>query len=97
MDARMNALYHVLVPFVLSMGIFPFRRLSMIIILFMIPMLAEISQIFFPGRTADLIDALHGYLGILAGYCLVQLYREIQPVVKKAQPYSLKKTVCAKY
>ena len=91
MDARMNALFHFSIPFILSIGVFPFRRFSMIIALFIIPLLGEIFQVFIPGRTPDFIDVLHGYLGILAGYSLVQLYREIQPVVKRAQPYFLRR------
>jgi VanZ family protein len=85
MDAKMCALYHVLVLFVFSVGVLSFRRVSMIILLFMIPVLGEIVQIFMPGRTPDFADALHGYLGILAGWCFVQMWREIKPVIRQAQ------------
>ena len=87
MEAKTGALYHVLVLFVLSMGVFSFKHVSMIILLFMIPVLGEIIQIFMPGRVPDFVDAIYGYLGILAGYCLVQLWREISPTVRKVRSY----------
>ena len=86
MDAQMCAFSHFLVLVVLSVGIFSRGRFSMIILLFMIPVFGEIVQFFMPSRTPDLMDVFYGDLGILAGYCLVQLWREISPVVKKVQP-----------
>lgn len=87
MEVTTGALYHVLVLFVLSMGVFSFKRVSIIILLFMSPVLGEVVQIFMPGRVPDFVDALYGYLGILAGYCLVQLWREISPTVRKVRLY----------
>ena len=81
----MDALSHFLVLFVLSVGVFSLRRLGMIILLFIIPVFGEITQFFMPSRTPDLMDVLYGYLGIVAGYCLVQLWREIWALVKKIQ------------
>ena len=54
----------------------------MIVVVFLIPVLGEIVQIFIPSRTPDFIDVLHGYLGILLGYCLVKIWRELKPVMK---------------
>jgi len=89
----MSAFYHVFVLFVFSVGVFSFKRLSMTILLFMIPVLGETVQVFMPGRTPDFIDVLHGYLGIVTGYCLVRLWREIKPVVRKDRLHFLKKRV----
>lgn len=85
MDAKTSALYHVLVLFVLSIGVFSLKRVSMIVLLFMLPVLGETLQVFMPSRIPDLVDALHGYLGIVAGYCFVKMWIEIKPVVKKVQ------------
>ena len=96
MDAKTSAFYHVAVLFILSVGIFSFKRLSMIILLFTIPVLVETVQFFVPGRIPDFIDAVHGYLGILAGYCFVQMWREIKPVVIKVQ-FRLKKNIAERH
>lgn len=85
MDARACAICHFLVLVALSIGILPRRRLSTIVLLFLIPILGEIVQFFMPSRTPDLMDVCYGYLGILAGYCLLQMWREMKPVVKKVQ------------
>ena len=92
MDTKISALYHVLVLFVVSLGVFSFKRFNLIVLLFMIPVLGEIVQFFLPGRTPEFIDVLHGYLGILGGYCFVQMCREIKPVAKKVQFHLRKKT-----
>jgi hypothetical protein len=57
----------------------------MTILLFTVPVVGEAIQVFVPNRTPDFMDILHGYLGILAGYCLVKIWREIKPVVKTVQ------------
>ena len=93
MDAKTCALCHFLVLVGLSVGILPRRRLTTIVLLFLIPILGEIVQFFMPTRTPDLMDVYYGYLGILAGYCLVQLWREIEPAVKKAQLHLKNKVV----
>lgn len=85
MYAETSALYHVLVLFILSMGIFSLNSLSMIPLLLMIPVLGEIVQFFMPGRTPDFMDLIHGYLGILVAYCLVRIWREMMPVLRKVQ------------
>ena len=91
MDARTCALFHFLVLLILSVGVFPRRRLSMIILVFLLPVLGEAVQFFMPDRTPDLMDVLHGYLGILVGYCLVRMWLEIKPVVRKIQLHFKKK------
>ena len=55
----------------------------MVALVLAIPALTEIVQFFMPGRVPDFTDAFHGYLGIILAYCLVQMWREIAPVVKK--------------
>jgi len=91
MDAKTCALSHFLVLLILSVGVFPGRRLSMIVPLFVLPVLGEAVQFFMPDRTPDFMDVLHGYLGILVGYCLVQMWREIKPVVRKVRLHLKKK------
>ena len=86
MDAQMCSFSHFLVLVVLSVGVFSRRGLSMMILLFMVPVFGELAQFFMPSRTPDFMDVLYGYLGIVAGYCIVQLWREIWAVVKKVQP-----------
>ena len=83
----MDALYHFLVLFILSIPILLLRRPRPVALLLVIPVLAEILQFFMPGRTPALMDAIYGYLGILAGYCLVQLWREISPTVREVRLY----------
>jgi len=91
----MNALYHVSLLLILSIWSFSRKRVSVIVIVFLIPVLGEAVQVFIPGRTPDLFDVLHGYLGILLGYCLVKMCRELKPVMKNAK-FHLKKTAIKK-
>lgn len=88
----MSTLYHVTVLLILSIWGFSLKRIGMIALVFMIPVLGETVQIFIPSRIPDFMDILHGYLGILAGYCLVKIWREIKPVAKNVQ-YHLGKQV----
>ena len=83
----MDALYHFLVLFILSIAVLLLRCPRPIALLLVIPVLTEILQVFMPGRTPALKDAIYGYLGIVAGYCFVQLWREIGPTVKKVRLY----------
>ncbi|UCE82971.1 MAG: VanZ family protein [Deltaproteobacteria bacterium] len=85
MHSDVSAFYHVTVLFILAIWGFSLKRTSIITLLFMIPVLGETVQFFIPSRTVDILDVLHGYLGILAGYCLVKMWIEIQPVVKNIQ------------
>jgi ribosomal protein L37AE/L43A len=84
----MDALYHFLILFILSIAVLLLRRPRPVALLLVIPVLTEILQFFMPGRTPALKDAIYGYLGILAGYCLVQLWREISPTAKKVRLYT---------
>ncbi len=77
-----DAIYHLSLLFILSIIVLPLRRSSLVALLLAIPALTEIVQIFMPGRVPDLMDAFHGYLGIILAYCLVQMWREIAPVAK---------------
>ncbi len=83
MDTKLSVLYHVSVLFIPSLGVFALKRFNMIILLFMIPVLGEAVQFFMPGRTPDFMDIFHGYLGILAGYCCIRLWKELRPSMKK--------------
>ncbi len=78
-----NAFYHVSLLFLFSIVVFPLKRRSLVALVLMVPALTEIVQFFMPGRVPDLKDAFHGYLGILLAFCLVQMWRELAPVVKK--------------
>jgi VanZ family protein len=69
--------------FIISMIFFPLKRSRLVVLLLVIPALTEIVQFFVPGRVPDFMDAFHGYLGILLAYCLIQMWREILPAVKK--------------
>ena len=64
----------------------------MTILLLTIPVLGETVQVFIPSRTPDFMDILHGYLGILLGYSLVKMWKEIKPAIKNVQ-YHLEKKV----
>ena len=83
MDPKFDDIYHVVTLLILSVGVFSLGRLSTIVVLMIVPILGEIVQYFVPGRTPDVKDIVHGYLGILVGYCSVRLWREIKPVAKK--------------
>ena len=85
MHSEVSTLYHATVLCILSIWGFSFKRIGMIGLIFMIPVLGETVQVFIPNRIPDFMDILHGYLGILAGYCLVKMWREIKPAVKNAQ------------
>jgi glycopeptide antibiotics resistance protein len=87
MHADASAFYHVTILFILAIWGFSLKRLSIITLLFMIPVLGETVQFFIPSRTVDIMDVLHGYLGILAGYCVVKMWREIKPTVKTIKFY----------
>jgi VanZ family protein len=78
-----DAIYHLSVLFILSIIVLPLKRSSLVALLLAIPALTEIVQFFMPGRIPDFMDAFHGYLGIILAYCLVQMWSEIAPVVKK--------------
>jgi VanZ family protein len=78
-----DAIYHLSLLFILSIIVLPLKRSSLVALVLAIPALTEIVQFFMPGRVPDFMDAFHGYLGIILAYCLVQMWREIAPVVKK--------------
>ena len=88
MGVKTDAIYHLASLFILSMIVFPLKRRSLVALLLMAPVLTEIMQFFMPGRVPDFMDALHGYLGIVLAYCLVQMWREIAPVVKEFRLHS---------
>ena len=90
MGVKTDAIYHLASLFILSMIVFPLKRRSLVALLLMAPVLTEIIQFFMPGRVPDFMDALHGYLGIVLAYCLVQMWREIAPVVKEFRLHSKK-------
>ena len=90
MGVKTDAIYHLASLFILSMIVFPLKRRSLVALILMAPVLTEIIQFFMPGRVPDFMDALHGYLGIVLAYCLVQMWREIAPVVKEFRLHSKK-------
>ena len=83
MIVKTDAIYHLSLLFIISMIFFPLKRSRLVVLLLVIPALTEIVQFFVPGRVPDFMDAFHGYLGILLAYCLIQMWREILPAVKK--------------
>lgn len=82
MAIQADALYHFLFLFILSIMIIPLKRNALVAFLLVLPALTEIAQFFMPSRVPDLMDAFHGYLGIVLAYSLVQMWREIAPVVR---------------
>jgi len=90
MAFQTDAFYHLSVLFIISIMVFPLKRSSLIALVLTIPALTEIVQFFLPGRVPDFMDAFHGYLGIILAYCLVQMWREIAPVVKKISNFGLR-------
>ena len=82
---KTDAIYHLSLLFLFSVIVFPLKRRSLVSLLIVIPALTEIVQFFMPRRVPDFMDAFHGYLGILLAYCLVKIWREIVPVVKKSR------------
>jgi VanZ family protein len=87
----MSALYHVSLLLVLSIWSFSVKRVSVKVLVLLMPVLGEAVQLFIPGRTPDFIDVFHGYLGILIGYCLVKMRRELKPAVKNVKFFINKK------
>jgi VanZ family protein len=85
MIVKTDAIYHLSLLFIISMIFFPLKRSRIVFLLLVIPALTEIVQFFVPGRVPDFMDAFHGYLGILLAYCLIQMWREILPAVKKVR------------
>ena len=83
MAFQTGAFYHLLLLFICSLLVFPLNRGSLVALVLVVPALTEIVQFFMPGRVPDFMDAFHGYLGIILAYCLVHMWREIAPVVKK--------------
>ena len=83
MAFQTDAFYHLSLLFIFSIMIFPLKRTSLVVLVLAIPAVTEIVQFFLPGRVPDFMDAFHGYLGILLAYSLMQMWREIVPVVKK--------------
>ena len=90
MAFQTDAFYHLSVLFIISIMVFPLKRTSLVALVLAIPALTEIVQFFLPGRVPDFMDAFHGYLGIILAYCLVQMWREIAPVVKKISNFGLR-------
>lgn len=89
----MRALYHVSLLLILSIWSFSLKRFSVIVLVLLIPVLGEAVQVFIPSRTTDLFNVLHGYLGILLGYCLVKMWRELRPVLKNVKFHLSKKAL----
>jgi VanZ family protein len=83
MAFQTDAFYHLSFLFILSMVVFPLKRSSLVALILTVPALTEIVQFFMPSRVPDFMDAFHGYLGIILAYCLVLMWREIAPVVRK--------------
>ena len=83
MAFQTDAFYHLSLMFIFSIMVFPLTRSSLVALVLAIPAVTEIVQFFLPNRVPDFMDAFHGYLGIILAYCLVQMWREIAPVVKK--------------
>ena len=83
MAFQADAFYHLFLLFILSLMVFPLKRSSLVALVLAIPALTEIVQFFMPSRVPDFMDAFHGYLGIILAYCLVHMWRELAPVVRK--------------
>ena len=87
MFVKTDAIHHLSLLFIISMITFPLKRSCLVILLLVIPPIIEIAQFFVPGRVPDFMDAFHGYLGILLAYCLIHLWRELLPTLKKFRLY----------
>ena len=83
MNIKTDAIYHVSSLFFISLIFFPLKRSRLIVSLFLLPPLVEIAQFFVPGRVPDVMDAFHGYMGIVLAYCLIHMWQELLPAVKK--------------
>ena len=83
MIVETDAIRHLSLLFVISMIIFPLKRSCLVVLLLVIPPIIEFAQFFMPDRVPDVMDAFHGYLGILLAYCLIQMWQELLPAVKK--------------
>ena len=90
MGFKSDAASHLSFMFIISLIVFPLKRRSLVVLLLVMPALIEIVQFFIPSRVPDFMDAFHGYLGILLAYCLMQMWREIMPAVKKFRLHSKK-------
>jgi VanZ family protein len=83
MNIKTDAIYHVSSLFFVALIFFPLKRSRLLVLLFLLPPLIETAQFFVPGRVPDVMDAFHGYVGILLAYCLIQLWQELLPAVRK--------------
>ena len=90
MAFQADAFYHLTLLFIFSIMVLPLKRNSLVALVLVVPALTEIVQFFMPSRVPDFMDAFHGYLGIILAYCLVQMWREIAPVVKKISDCGLR-------
>lgn len=88
MAFKTDAMYHLSLMFIFSLMIFPLRRRTLVALILVTPALVEIVQFLMPRRVPDFMDAFHGYLGILLAYCLMQMWRELIPTVKKFRLHS---------
>jgi hypothetical protein len=93
MGVNSDAIYHLSLLFVISLIFFPLKRSRLVFLIFLIPGLTEIVQFFVPGRVPDFMDVFHGYLGILLAYCLIQMWRELLPPLKKLRLHFVRKGV----
>ena len=87
MIVETDAIRHLSLLFVISMIIFPLKRSCLVVLLLVIPPIIEFAQFFMPDRVPDVMDAFHGYLGILLAYCLIRMWHELLPTLKKFRPY----------
>jgi len=83
MGVNSDAIYHLSLLFLISLIFFPLKRNRLVVLIFVIPVFTEIVQFFLPGRVPDFMDVFHGYLGILLARCLIQMWRELLPPLRK--------------
>ena len=51
--------------------------------LLLLPFVVEAAHLFMPSRTADWKDLVFGLGGVICGWCLITLYREITPTLRR--------------
>jgi len=68
---------------ILMMIIFRNRNFWFWLVLLSLPVVTELAQIPMLNRSFELNDIFHNYLGILLVYCIVKVWEEISPVIKR--------------
>lgn len=87
---RYDLLVHLFVMF--GITLIPIKKSRLVWgWLFLLPFVVEAAHLFMPSRTADWKDLVFGLGGVICGWCLITLYRETAPTLRRYM--RMKKTI----